>query len=85
MYRIALEVYARLRTIRDVLSQPSITTAHAEYRQASKPFWAGLDTLQDVMREDLRSAVRHTRKGALRRPAARTKETDAPLTPADYP
>lgn len=85
VYRIALEVYGRLRIIRDVLLRPSITTAHVDYRQASRPFWTGIDTLQDVMREDLRSAVRHSRIGVPRRPAARTKETDALLTPTDYP
>jgi hypothetical protein len=45
VYRHALEVYGCPRVIRDTLFQPSITAADAEYRQASKPFWAGLDTL----------------------------------------
>lgn len=83
VYRLALEVYECLRVIRDVLFQPSITAADAEYRQASKPFWTRLDTLQDVMREDLRSGTRRHRTELLRRRAMRTKETDPPLTAAD--
>jgi hypothetical protein len=83
VYRLALEVYECLRAIRDVLFQPSITAADDAYRQASKPFWTGLDTLQDVMREDLRSGKRYHRKELLRRRAIRTKETDPPMMAAD--
>jgi hypothetical protein len=84
VYRLALEVYECLRVIRDVLFQPSITVSDAEYRQVSGPFWAGLDTLQDVMREDLRSGTRHPRRELLRHRAIRIEETDPPLT-ADKP
>jgi len=83
VYRLALEVYECLRVIRDVLSEPSITAVDTEYRQASKPFWTRLDTLQDVMREDLQSGARYHRKGLLRHRAIRTKETDPPLMAAD--
>lgn len=83
IYRLALEVYECLRTIRDVLFQSTITAADAKYRQANKPFWTGLETLQDVMREDLRSGTRYHRKDLLRRRATRTRETDPPLMAAD--
>jgi hypothetical protein len=55
VHRLAVEVYECLRTIRDVLSQPSVTAAGTEFRLASKPFWDGIETLQNVMREDLQS------------------------------
>jgi hypothetical protein len=62
VHRLALEVYECLRTIRDVLSQPSTTPADIEFRLASAPFWAGIENLQRVMREDLRSGAQR-RKG----------------------
>jgi hypothetical protein len=57
VHRLAVEVYECLRTIRDVLSQRSITAADTEFRLASKPFWAGIETLQGVMGEDLQSGT----------------------------
>ncbi len=74
VYRLAVEVYERLRVVRDVLAQPSVTVSDAEYKQASDPFFARLDDLQDVMRADLQSTTHHHK--TRRRP--RTTQTSNP-------
>jgi hypothetical protein len=64
--RLANETYQCLRAIRDVLSRPSITADHPEYRAVSKPFWDSLGALQDAMRDDLQPTPPHHRKQLLK-------------------
>lgn len=65
IHRLAVEVYECLRAIRNVLFQPAITAADEEFGLASVPFWAGIETLQRVMREDLQPGTGRTMRNSL--------------------
>jgi hypothetical protein len=75
VYKMAAEVYERLRIVRDVLAQESVTVDYAEYEKVNTPFFAGLEALQNLMRDDLRPAIRHRHKPLLRGRITQTSET----------
>lgn len=74
VYQVAADVYERLRIVRDVLAQESVTVDYAEYRKVGGPFFASLETLQNVMRDDLQPATRHRHKPLLKGSTARSGE-----------
>ena len=80
VYRLACDVYERLRIVRDVLAQPSATVDYPEFKQANGPFFRELEVLQDVMRDDLQSARRRHHKTLLKRQADVRSEPSPPLT-----
>ena len=56
VFRAALEVYEQLRAVRECLALPSVTATSEGYRSVVRPFFAGLENLQRLMRDDLRPA-----------------------------
>ena len=54
VYRAATSTYERLRSARDVLAAHPAGTESSEYQQLIRPFFADLEHLQRLMRDDLR-------------------------------
>ncbi|PSM39271.1 hypothetical protein C6Y14_33000 [Streptomyces dioscori] len=59
VYRAAEGVYERLRTARDLLCSEAVTFETPEYRLAIRSFFADLDALQRIMRNDLQPPSTH--------------------------
>ncbi|MFE1835842.1 hypothetical protein [Streptomyces sviceus] len=53
VYQTALPVFERLRVIRETLAVESLRPESAEYAAVRDPFLAGMEALQQVMRDDL--------------------------------
>jgi hypothetical protein len=59
VYRAALPVYEQLRVLRDTLALPSVTPDSDQYKEVGpQRFFAGLEALQQMMRDDLRPVRR---------------------------
>ncbi|MET9423892.1 hypothetical protein ABZY06_24745 [Streptomyces sp. NPDC006540] len=64
VYRAAGAVYEQLRAARDLLALHAAGVESPEYQQAIRPFFANLDALQQLMREDLQPPTyRRSRAG----------------------
>ncbi|WP_329197064.1 MULTISPECIES: hypothetical protein [unclassified Streptomyces] len=62
IYEAAVPVYHQLRAARDMLADDDVTFEDPEYQQVIRPFFAELDSLQRLMRDDLQPpASRHIR------------------------
>lgn len=77
VYRMAAEVYESLRIVRDVLAQESTAVDYSEFKKVNDPFFAGLEALQNVMRDDLQPSTRHRHKALLKGWTTRTSEPPA--------
>lgn len=55
VYRQGLDVYKKLRDVRELLAQDSVTLETPEYHRTVVDFFASLEALQATMRDDLRS------------------------------
>ncbi|MEV3955504.1 hypothetical protein [Streptomyces albogriseolus] len=55
VYRAATSTYEQLRAARDVLAVHPAGTESSEYQQLIRPFFAALEDMQRLMRDDLRS------------------------------
>ena len=64
VYRLASEVYQSLRVVRDMLAESMAIADNPEFKRINSSFFANLETLQHVMRDDLQPAVRR-RHGVL--------------------
>lgn len=53
VYRAAVPVYHQLRAARDLLASTSLGVDAPEYQQVIQPFFADLEALQQLMRDDL--------------------------------
>jgi hypothetical protein len=58
IYRQGLRVYEQLREVREVLALPGITIDSEPYKAVIGPFFAALEALQEVMRDDLQPTPR---------------------------
>ena len=85
VYRLATEVYELLRVVRDMLAEPSLPGDSPEFRQANDSFFKNLEVLQNVMRDDLRSARRRRHKVLLKRHTDLTSESAPPLKKSTNP
>jgi hypothetical protein len=58
VYRLASDVYQSLRVVRDILAEPSTIADNPEFRRANDSFFKNLENLQQLMRIDLKPAIR---------------------------
>ncbi|MFI1284479.1 hypothetical protein ACH4U5_27675 [Streptomyces sp. NPDC020858] len=59
IYEAAVPVYHQLRAARDLLAVDGVTFETPQYQQLVQPFFADLDSLQRLMRDDLQPPERH--------------------------
>ncbi|MER6676943.1 hypothetical protein [Streptomyces sp. NPDC000983] len=58
IYQAAVPLYQQLRIVRDLLAEDGTSFESPEYQQVSHPFFADMDRLQRLMRNDLQPPTR---------------------------
>jgi hypothetical protein len=80
VYRAAVPVYEQLRMVRDALAVQPITVDSDEYNDLTGPFFAQLESLQQVMRDDLQPTRRRLGRRAGRAPERNPVDVVLPET-----